>query len=244
MTGRGRGDETEAMLQHLREQVLDANLELVRRNLVLYTFGNASGISREEGLVVIKPSGVPYKDMRPEHLVVTDLLGNVVEGDLKPSSDLPTHLVLYNQFAEIGGVAHTHSEYATAWAQARRSIPCFGTTHADYFHGQIPVTYTMTDEEIAEDYEKNTGYVIVRSLQQTSPSATPGVLVANHGPFAWGEDAGAAAHNAVILEAIARMAYFTLGINAAASPVGSVLHDKHYLRKHGKNAYYGQAKDI
>jgi L-ribulose-5-phosphate 4-epimerase len=244
MTGRGRGDETEAMLQHLREQVLDANLELVRRNLVLYTFGNASGISREEGLVVIKPSGVPYKDMRPEHLVVTDLLGNVVEGDLKPSSDLPTHLVLYNQFAEIGGVAHTHSEYATAWAQARRSIPCFGTTHADYFHGQIPVTYTMTDEEIAEDYEKNTGYVIVRSLQQTSPSATPGVLVANHGPFAWGEDAGAAAHNAVILEAIARMAYFTLGIDAAAPPVGSALHDKHYLRKHGKNAYYGQAKDI
>jgi L-ribulose-5-phosphate 4-epimerase len=244
MTGRGRGDETEAMLQHLREQVLDANLELVRRNLVLYTFGNASGISREEGLVVIKPSGVPYKDMRPEHLVVTDLLGNVVEGDLKPSSDLPTHLVLYNQFAEIGGVAHTHSEYATAWAQARRSIPCFGTTHADYFHGPIPVTYTMTDEEIAEDYEKNTGYVIVRSLQQTSPSATPGVLVANHGPFAWGEDAGAAAHNAVILEAIARMAYFTLGIDAAAPPVGSALHDKHYLRKHGKNAYYGQAKDI
>jgi len=174
MTGRGRGDETEAMLQHLREQVLDANLELVRRNLVLYTFGNASGISREEGLVVIKPSGVPYKDMRPEHLVVTDLLGNVVEGDLKPSSDLPTHLVLYNQFAEIGGVAHTHSEYATAWAQARRSIPCFGTTHADYFHGPIPVTYTMTDEEIAEDYEKNTGYVIVRSLQQTSPSANAG----------------------------------------------------------------------
>jgi L-ribulose-5-phosphate 4-epimerase len=231
------------MLQRLREQVLDANLELVRRSLVLYTFGNASGISREEGLVVIKPSGVPYKDMRPEHLVVTDLLGNVVEGDLRPSSDLPTHLVLYNQFAEIGGVAHTHSEYATAWAQARRPIPCFGTTHADYFHGPIPVTSTMTDEEIAEDYEKNTGYVIVRSLQQTNPSATPGVLVANHGPFAWGEDAGAAAHNAVILEAIARMAYFTLGINAAAQPIGSALHDKHYLRKHGKNAYYGQPKD-
>ena len=231
------------MLQHLREQVLDANLELVRRGLVLYTFGNASGISREEGLVVIKPSGVPYAEMRPEHLVVTDLLGNIVEGNLRPSSDLPTHLVLYNQFAEIGGVAHTHSEYATAWAQARKPIPCFGTTHADYFHGAVPVTSEMTDQEIAEDYEKNTGHAIVRSLQQTNPSATPGVLVANHGPFAWGEDAGAAAHNAATLEALARMAYFTLGINAAAQPVGSALHDKHYLRKHGKNAYYGQAKD-
>jgi L-ribulose-5-phosphate 4-epimerase len=231
------------MLQHLREQVLDANLELVRRGLVLYTFGNASGISREEGLVVIKPSGVPYAEMRPEHLVVTDLLGNIVEGNLRPSSDLPTHLVLYNQFAEIGGVAHTHSEYATAWAQARKPIPCFGTTHADYFHGAVPVTSEMTDQEIAEDYEKNTGHAIVRSLQQTNPSATPGVLVANHGPFAWGEDAGAAAHNAATLEALARMAYFTLGINAAAQPVGSALHDKHYLRKHGKNAYYGQGKD-
>jgi L-ribulose-5-phosphate 4-epimerase len=231
------------MLQHLREQVLDANLELVRRGLVLYTFGNASGISREEGLVVIKPSGVPYAEMRPEHLVVTDLLGNIVEGNLRPSSDLPTHLVLYNKFAEIGGVAHTHSEYATAWAQARKPIPCFGTTHADYFHGAVPVTSEMTDQEIAEDYEKNTGHAIVRSLQQTNPSATPGVLVANHGPFAWGEDAGAAAHNAATLEALARMAYFTLGINAAAQPVGSALHDKHYLRKHGKNAYYGQGKD-
>jgi L-ribulose-5-phosphate 4-epimerase len=231
------------MLQRLREQVLDANLELVRRGLVLYTFGNASGISREEGLVVIKPSGVPYEQMKPEHLVVTDLLGNIVEGNLRPSSDLPTHLVLYNQFTEIGGVAHTHSEYATAWAQARRPIPCFGTTHADYFHGPVPVTSEMTDQEIAEDYEKNTGHAIVRSLQQTDPSATPGMLVANHGPFAWGENAGAAAHNAAILEALARMAYFTLGINAAAQPVGSALHDKHYLRKHGKNAYYGQGKD-
>jgi L-ribulose-5-phosphate 4-epimerase len=228
------------MLQRLREQVLDANLELVRRGLVLYTFGNASGISREEGLVVIKPSGVPYEEMRPEHLVVTDLLGNIVEGDLRPSSDLPTHLVLYNEFAKIGGVAHTHSEYATAWAQARKPIPCFGTTHADYFHGEVPVTCVMTDSEIAKDYEKNTGHAIVRSLQQTNPSATPGVLVANHGPFAWGNDAGAAAHNAVILESLARMAYFTLGINAAVQPVGNALHDKHYLRKHGKNAYYGQ----
>jgi L-ribulose-5-phosphate 4-epimerase len=231
-----------AMLQRLREQVLEANLELVRRGLVLYTFGNASGISREDGLVVIKPSGVPYEEMKPDHLVVTDLLGKIVEGNLRPSSDLPTHLALYNQFAEIGGVAHTHSEYATAWAQARRAIPCFGTTHADYFHGKVPVTLTMTDQEIAKDYEKNTGLAIIRCLEETSPSATPGVLVANHGPFAWGKDAGTAAHNAVILESIARMAYFTLGINAAAEPVGSGLHDKHYLRKHGKNAYYGQEK--
>jgi L-ribulose-5-phosphate 4-epimerase len=229
------------MLQRLREQVLEANLELVRGGLVLYTFGNASGISREEGLVVIKPSGVPYKDMRPEHLVVTDLHGKVIEGHLRPSSDLPTHLVLYNQFPAIGGIAHTHSEYATAWAQARKPIPCFGTTHADYFHGEVPVTAEMTDSEIAGDYEKNTGDVIVRTLQQTTPLATPGILVANHGPFAWGKDARTAAHNAAILESIARMAYFTLGINAAAQPVGSALHDKHYLRKHGTNAYYGQS---
>ena len=231
------------MLQRLREEVLEANLELVRRNLVLFTFGNASGISREEGMVVIKPSGVPYEDMKPEHLVVTDLAGNIVEGNLRPSSDLPTHLVLYNQFAEIGGVAHTHSEYATAWAQARRAIPCFGTTHADYFHGEVPVTAVMSDQEIAEEYEKNTGHEIVRSLRQTNPSATPGALVANHGPFAWGANPAQAAHNAAILEAVARMAYFTINIDPAAKPVGGGLHDMHYLRKHGSNAYYGQAKE-
>ena len=231
------------MLQRLREQVLEANLELVRRGLVLYTFGNASGISREEGLVVIKPSGVPYEEMTPEHLVITDLSGKVVEGDLRPSSDLPTHLVLYAEFPEIGGVAHTHSEYATSWAQARRPIPCFGTTHADYFHGEVPVTEELSDSEIADDYEKNTGHAIVRSLQGTDAPSTPGVLVANHGPFAWGEDAETAAHNAAILEAIARMAYLTLGINAAAQPVGNMLHNTHYLRKHGQNAYYGQPKD-
>jgi L-ribulose-5-phosphate 4-epimerase len=231
------------MLQRLREQVLEANLELVRKGLVLYTFGNASGISRDDNLVVIKPSGVPYEEMKPEDLVVTDLDGKIVEGTLKPSSDLPTHLVLYQQFGDIGGIAHTHSEYATAWAQARRPIPCFGTTHADYFHGPVPVTPEMTDQEIAEAYEKSTGHAIVRSLERTDPSATPGVLVANHGPFAWGKDAAAAAHHAVILEAIARMAYFTLGINPAAQPAKSTLHDKHYLRKHGKHAYYGQAKD-
>ena len=230
------------MLQRLREQVLEANLELVRRGLVLYTFGNASGISRQEGLVVIKPSGVPYKDLRPEHMVVTDLEGKTVDGHLRPSSDLPTHLVLYNKFPAIGGVAHTHSEYATAWAQARKPIPCFGTTHADYFHCDVPVTPEMTDSEIANDYERQTGDVIVRALS-TDTLATPGILVANHGPFAWGPDVRTAVHNAVILESLARMAYFTLGINAAAQPVSSALHDKHYLRKHGKNAYYGQARD-
>jgi L-ribulose-5-phosphate 4-epimerase len=231
------------MLQRLREQVLDANLELVRRGLVLYTFGNVSGISRDEGLVVIKPSGVPYEDMRPDHMVVTDLLGNRVEGHLRPSSDLPTHLVLYNQFPEIGGVAHSHSEYATAWAQAGKPIPCFGTTHADYFAGEVPVTAELTNSEIEEDYEKNTGHAIVSCLQQTNAMNIPGVLVANHGPFAWGEDAQTAAHNAAILETIAKTAYLTLTINAAARPVGRALHDKHYLRKHGKNAYYGQDKD-
>ncbi|MGA3088407.1 MAG: L-ribulose-5-phosphate 4-epimerase [Terriglobales bacterium] len=231
------------MLERLREQVLEANLELVRQGLVRFTFGNASAISRKEGLVVIKPSGVPYSDMRPEHLVVTDLQGKTVEGHLRPSSDLPTHLVLYDRFREIGGVAHTHSEYATAWAQARQPIPCFGTTHADYFHGEVPVTAEMADSEIAEDYEENTGHVIVRSLQSTDPMATPGILVANHGPFAWGQDVRMAAHHAAILESIARMAYFTLGINSHAQPAGRALRDKHYLRKHGKNAYYGQAQE-
>jgi L-ribulose-5-phosphate 4-epimerase len=230
-------------LHDLRQQVLEANLELVRKNLVLYTFGNASGISRKDGLVVIKPSGVPYEQMKPEHLVVTDLDGKIVQGDLRPSSDLPTHLVLYREFPDIGGVAHTHSEYATSWAQARKPIPCFGTTHADYFYGPVPVTDEMPDAEIVDEYEKNTGHAIVRALKHTSASETPGVLVANHGPFAWGKDPEEAAHNAVILEAIARMACFTLSINPAAQPAKSVLHDKHYLRKHGKNAYYGQPKD-
>jgi len=231
------------MLHSLREQVLEANLELVRKGLVLYTFGNASGLSREEGLVIIKPSGVPYDKMRPEHLVITDMAGKVVEGSLRPSSDLPTHLVLYQHYPEIGGIAHTHSEYATAWAQARQPIPCFGTTHADYFHGPVPVTDVMSDCEIAADYENNTGHAIIRTLSRTNASATAGVLVANHGPFAWGKDPEGAVHNAVILEAIARIAYFTLGINSTAPPVGSALHDKHYLRKHGEKAYYGQPKD-
>ncbi len=230
------------LLPELREQVLQANLELVRRGLVLYTFGNASGISREQNLVAIKPSGVPYETLRPEDLVITDLEGNIVEGNLRPSSDLPTHLVLYRAFPEIGAVVHTHSEYATAWAQARRAIPCFGTTHADYFHGPIPVTEVMANEEISSEYEKNTGYAIVRAFKGIDYSAVPGVLVANHASFAWGRDAETAAHNAVVLEAVARMAYFTVAINPDAQPIGRALHDKHHLRKHGKSAYYGQTK--
>jgi L-ribulose-5-phosphate 4-epimerase len=231
------------LLPALREEVLEANLELVRRGLVLYTFGNASGISRKDELVVIKPSGVPYDAMKPEDLVVTDLNGNIAEGSLRPSSDLPTHLVLYQAFAQIGGVTHTHSEYATAWAQARRPIPCFGTTHADYFHGPVPVTDAMADQEIASEYEKNTGHVIVRSFTRDDYAAIPAVLVANHGPFTWGATPKAAAHNAVILEAVARTAYFTIGICNDAPAIGRGLHDKHYLRKHGKDAYYGQAKE-
>jgi L-ribulose-5-phosphate 4-epimerase len=231
------------LLAGLREAVLDANLELVRRGLVLYTFGNVSGVAREQSLVVIKPSGVPYEEMTPAHLVVTDLDGKVIEGNLRPSSDLPTHLLLYKAFPTIGGVAHTHSEYATAWAQARQPIPCVGTTHADYFHGSVPVTGTMADQEIASDYELNTGHAIVRAFQKINYAAIPAVLVANHGPFCWGPDAAAAAHNAVILESVARMAYFTRRIHPDAQPVGRALHDKHYLRKHGTNAYYGQPKE-
>jgi L-ribulose-5-phosphate 4-epimerase len=230
------------LLKKLREEVLDANLELVRRGLVLYTFGNVSGISRDDGLIVIKPSGVPYEEMRIEHLVITDLEGKRVEGEFRPSSDLPTHLVLYRTFPEIGGVAHTHSEYATAWAQARKPIPCFGTTHADYFHGSIPVTEVLDGEEIEAEYEKNTGHAIVRAFKNLNYATIPAVLVANHGPFAWGADARTSAHNAVIVEAVARTAYFTRQINPDVEDAGQVLQDKHYNRKHGRDAYYGQNK--
>jgi L-ribulose-5-phosphate 4-epimerase len=230
-------------LKQLREEVLEANLELVQRGLVLYTFGNASGIDREKALVVIKPSGVPYNKMKPEHLVVSDLNGRIVAGKLRPSSDLPTHLVLYKAFSNIGGVVHTHSEYATAWAQARREIPCFGTTHADYFHGPVPVTDSMPENEIAGEYEKNTGDAIVRRFRNRGAESIPGVLVANHGPFTWGPDVTSAAHNAVVLESIARMAFFTIIINREASAIGKPLHDRHYLRKHGSSAYYGQTKE-
>ena len=227
-------------LGRLREQVLEANLELVRRGLVLYTFGNASGIARQEGLVAIKPSGVPYETMTPEDIVISDLDGKIVEGDLRPSSDLPTHLELYKHFPNIGGVAHTHSEFATAWAQACTPIPCFGTTHADYFYGPVPVTAQLTPEEIAQGYEKNTGVAICRVFKEVEPDHVPAVLVAGHAPFCWGPSPAEAAHNAVILESVARMAYYTVGIAASATPLPRALHDKHFLRKHGRTAYYGQ----
>jgi L-ribulose-5-phosphate 4-epimerase len=230
------------ILRSLREEVLDANLELVRRGLVLYTFGNASGISRQDGLVAIKPSGVPYESLTPEHMVITDIDGQIVEGELQPSSDLATHLEIYKHFPTCGGVAHTHSEFATAWAQAGRPIPCFGTTHADYFHGEVPVTPRLTPTEIASDYEKNTGLAIVRHFQHLDPDAVPAVLVAGHGPFCWGATAAGAAHNAVILESIARMAYYTATLTDNAQPIARELHDKHFLRKHGTGAYYGQVK--
>lgn len=230
------------LLRNLREEVLQANLELVRRGLVLYTFGNASGISRKDGLIAIKPSGVPYEDLAPEHIVLTKLDGEIVEGDLRPSSDLATHLEIYKQLPNTGGVAHTHSEFATAWAQARRPIPCFGTTHADYFHGEVPVTPCLTSEEIASDYEKNTGIAICRHFKHLDPDAVPAVLVAGHGPFCWGPTAAAAAHNAVILESVARMAYYTVTLAEDAQPIARDLQDKHFLRKHGHGAYYGQGK--
>jgi len=230
------------LLKTLREQVLEANLELVRRGLVLYTFGNASGIDRREGLVAIKPSGVPYEELTPEHMVISDLNGTIVEGNLRPSSDLATHLELYKHFPNIGGVAHTHSEYATAWAQAETPIPCFGTTHADYFYGPVPVTERMSSTEIAGDYEKETGTVICRLFSKLDPDAVPAVLVAGHAPFCWGASPADAAHNAVILEYVARMAHHTLSINAESRPLARALHDKHFLRKHGQNAYYGQVK--
>jgi len=230
------------LLLKLREVVLEANLELVQRGLVLSTFGNTSGVARDEGLIVIKPSGVPYEEMKPEHLVVTDLRGKIVEGTLRPSSDLPTHAALYRAFPAIGGVAHTHSEYATAWAQARKPIPCFGTTHADYFRGPIPLTNAMSDEEINGEYEANTGAAIISAFEKIDPMAVPAVLVANHGPFAWGTDPAKAAENAWMLEAAARIAYFTVNINPHAGSIGKTLHDRHFLRKHGERAYYGQAR--
>jgi len=229
------------MLQSLREEVLEANLEVVRHGLVLYTFGNASGIARDEELIAIKPSGVPYEKMRPADLVITDLDGKIVEGNLRPSSDLATHLALYRAFPAIGGVVHTHSEYATAWAQARREIPCFGTTHADYFHGPVPVTEPMPAQDIENDYELNTGYSIVRRFRALDPLAIPGVLVAGHAPFCWGKTPADAAHNAVILESIAKLAFRTVALASDAAVLERVLHDKHFLRKHGPSAYYGQA---
>lgn len=228
------------MLTQLKQQVLEANLELVRRGLVVFTFGNASGIDRSEGLVAIKPSGFPYEKLKTEDIVVTDLSGTIVEGSLKPSSDLATHLLLYREFAEIGGVAHTHSEFATAWAQAGKPIPPFGTTHADYFYGEVPVTEELNADEIAGDYVHNTGMAIVRRFKGIDPTAVPAVLVAGHAPFTWGKDALDAAHNSALLETVARMAFYTATINADYRGISQALQDRHYFRKHGAKATYGQ----
>jgi len=227
------------LLEKLRAEVLEANLELVRRGLVLYTFGNASGVDREQGLVVIKPSGVDYDELRPEHMVVTDLNGTIVEGTLNPSSDLDTHTLLYREFPTIGAVVHTHSEYATSWAQAGLDIPALGTTHADYFYGPIPCTAPLTDEAIQGRYVHETGVAIVNRFQGIDPLAVPACLVAGHAPFVWGKNAHDAAHNAVVLEAVARMALRTVQLNAEAGVSQSLL-DRHYFRKHGANATYGQ----
>ncbi len=230
------------LLEALREEVLEANLELVRRGLVVFTFGNASGFDRSSGLAVIKPSGVPYEDLKPQDLVVTDLAGNIVEGSLRPSSDLPTHLALYRAWSGVNGVVHTHSRYATAWAQANKEIPCFGTTHADYFHGPLPVTRPMTQEEIEPAYELNTGHVIIERLRDLDPLTTPAVLVSGHAPFCWGATVKEAAHTAAIVEELAHMALLTITINAESTPISQYQHDKHFFRKHGATAYYGQKK--
>lgn len=227
------------MLEQLKEQVYEANLGLVKHNLVIFTWGNVSGIDRENDMVVIKPSGVSYNAMRPKDMVVMNLYGQVVEGRLKPSSDAETHLVLYRQFKEIGGIVHTHSEWATSWAQSGRGIPALGTTHADYFYGEIPCTRKMTLDEVAGNYEKQTGRVIVERFKELDPQQVPGVLVNNHGPFSWGADAASALHNAVVLEEVAKMAFRTLALNPDAS-MEQVLLDRHFLRKHGEEAYYGQ----
>ncbi len=224
----------------LRQAVYLANLRLVEAGLVVGTWGNASGIDAATGLVAIKPSGVPYPDLRPEHLVVVDLAGTVVEGDLRPSSDLPTHLELYRRFPGLGGVAHTHSTAATAFAQAGRPLPCLGTTHADHFYGTVPVTRDMLPEEIAADYELNTGRVIAETFRGQEPLHVPAVLVAHHGPFTWGTSPQGATENSVVLEAVAQMALHTYALAPATAPLAGPLLDKHFLRKHGPGAYYGQ----
>ena len=229
------------MLEELKIQVCKANLDLVKEGLVIQTWGNASGIDRGRGLVIIKPSGVPYDGMKPEQQVVVSLeTGKVVEGKLKPSSDTPTHLVLYRAFPQIGGVVHTHGLYATAWAQARKGIPAYGTTHADYWYGDVPCTRVLTAREIKTDYEANTGRVIVERFTRLDPMQHPAVLVASHGPFTWGKDAHDAVHHAVVLEFIARLASETLRLSPKLKPMQPALLDKHFLRKHGSGAYYGQ----
>lgn len=230
------------MLEELKKIVFKENLELVERNLVIYTWGNVSAIDKDRKHFVIKPSGVDYDIMKAEDMVVMDMEGNKVEGAYKPSSDTPTHLELYKAFSEIGGIVHTHSSYATSWAQARRDIPAFGTTHADYFYGDIPCARPLTKEEIENEYEKNTGLVIIETLNKRGidPLSIPGIIIASHGPFAWGKTAEEAVHNAVVLEELAKMAYRTVRLNDNIGSVEQYLLDKHYFRKHGKNAYYGQ----
>lgn len=229
-------------MQRLKEQVLKANLALPQNNLVSLTWGNVSGICREKELVVIKPSGVKYEELTVEKLVVVNLKGEVVEGELRPSSDTPTHIQLYKSFPKIGGVVHTHSSWATIWAQAHRGIPAYGTTHADYFYGAVPITRELTQEEIETAYETETGNVIVETFEnkKINPRAMPGILVAGHAPFTWGVDASEAVHNAIVLEELAKMAYHTEKLNSGVQPINQFLLDKHYLRKHGSNAYYGQ----
>ena len=230
------------MLEELKKQVYEANMLLPRYDLVTFTWGNVSGIDREKGLFVIKPSGVEYDLLKPEDMVVVDLQGNKVEGDYKPSSDTATHMVLYNRFPNIGGVVHTHSSWATSWAQAGRGIPCYGTTHADYLYGEIPCMRNLTKEEIDEAYELNTGIVIADEFERMNIDyeSMPAVLCKNHGPFTWGKDANEAVHNAVVLEEVAKMAARTETINTSVAPAPQFLQDKHYYRKHGANAYYGQ----
>lgn len=230
------------MLQELKEKVFKANLDLVKHGLVIFTWGNVSGIDRDKGLVVIKPSGVSYDDMKADDMVVVDLMtGKVIEGNLKPSSDTPTHLALYRAFPEIGGVVHTHSTYATAWSQAGIDLPNIGTTHADYFHEAVPCTRDMTEPEVINDYELNTGNVIIERFKGMNPIHTPGVLVKNHGPFAWGISPADAVHNAVVLEQIAKMASIAYTVNPSLT-MNALLIEKHFSRKHGPNAYYGQGK--
>jgi L-ribulose-5-phosphate 4-epimerase len=230
------------MLERLKEEVLEANLQLPKHGLVTFTWGNVSGIDRQTGLVVIKPSGVPYDELRIDNLVVVDLDGKIVEGTFRPSSDTPTHLALYRAFHQIGGIVHTHSPLATSWAQAGRAIPALGTTHADYFYGEIPCTRTLTQEEIERGYELETGNVIIETFEKDGldPVAMPGILLSGHAPFSWGKNADQAVHNAVVLEEVAKMALNTYMLNPQIKPIDQFLLDKHYLRKHGANAYYGQ----
>ena len=232
------------MLEQLKQEVYEANMLLPKYHLVTFTWGNVSGIDREKGLFVIKPSGVDYDKLTPDSMVVVNLEGEVVEGDYRPSSDTPTHVVLYNRFQEIGGVVHTHSPWATSWAQAGRGIPCYGTTHADYLYGQVPCVRTLTKEEIETAYEKNTGGLIADEFERLAVDyiATPAVLCKNHGPFTWGKDAKEAVHNAVVLEEVAKMAARCEQIDPKVNPAPQELQDKHYYRKHGKNAYYGQSR--